>query len=754
MPVQHQSKKLLSHILDKLSFYLRSVKIPLLINLLPFFLLSCSETPQQYKQPSSKDDIPVEWKSPHLITEATNPEGGLLLYQPVTAVTTEEQKDIATRENSLAPIRYQSGSVANISMKTTYEDALNILNYNFSTPSGLDVYKEGIAVLWRDDSPRIPDAIIIASSYQGTMDFGPWIGENRQRQIGHSFADQFSVGEKYQDILADPKARHFIISLYKHLENTEEDCLETKNCSLSINPQGSYIVFQFAKMTLLFGNNERRNLAQLAFLNDNDPACFNSPFDFLNFQFLCDQEDGSKTLFRLGDNYKEVIEKSGVNPNLPITYSNTILIQRTKSTAIAWKRQNFEEKTKQVPDTTHLSLVYMGSNYNIPFLFNQSLIKASLGDSNTVKLSLEPLSEEGGQWTLQDILQKTEAVKDHSSEFYLGTEMPQIRGNVIVQINLIKALFDLLEENYAAAYSSTNSTIKIQRRVFGEYDDKFAVEPIGYLIISNPKGRPDDFLTKYPLKIYVDIDQHSGKAEWQFSVVDDDFQNYLIKKQKDILDFLEPVQELGGFKLGDKIYLRDKKMSSRTITEDQGQETAIVAYPASDSETLITLANYSSEAESRAVYTSGRDNNIIFETSEAISFPGIGFYILPTSHTKEIQGHVFDEYEIHKIAVNGTSFFGTIRSLCAIEDFDMEMGSYDRAFSKTIAHHISKAQSSSDKPFKGCTYISPIDPLFSGLKRAFFFPSHQSILSFANRELYGITIYKKPPNKKTKGKAQ
>ena len=27
-------------------------------------------------------------------------------------------------------------------------------------------------------------------------------------------------------------------------------------------------------------------------------------------------------------------------------------------------------------------------------------------------------------------------------------------------------------------------------------------------------------------------------------------------------------------------------------------------------------------------------------------------------------------------------FFGTIRSLCAIEDFDMEMGSYDRTFSK------------------------------------------------------------------------
>ena len=295
--------------LDKLPFYLWSLRTPLLINLLPLFLLSCSETPQQYKQPSSKDDIPIEQTVPHLITEATNPEGGLLLYQPVTAVTTEEQKDIATRENSLAPISYQNSSVANISMKTTYEDAQNILNYNFSTTSGYDVYKEGIAVLWREDSPRTPDVILIVSSYQGTMDFGPWIEEKRHRQTGQSFADQFSVGEKYQDILADPKARHFITSLYKHLENTEEDCLETKNCSLSINPQGNYIVFEFAKMTLLFGNNERRKLVQLGLRKDNDPACFNSPFDFLTFQFLCEREDGTKILFRLGDNHKEVIEK-------------------------------------------------------------------------------------------------------------------------------------------------------------------------------------------------------------------------------------------------------------------------------------------------------------------------------------------------------------------------------------------------------------------------------------------------------------
>ena len=67
-------------------------------------------------------------------------------------------------------------------------------------------------------------------------------------------------------------------------------------------------------------------------------------------------------------------------------------------------------------------------------------------------------------------------------------------------------------------------------------------------------------------------------------------------------------------------------------------------------------------------------------------------------------------------------------------------------FSKQLVAHVSQAreEASSEKPFKGCSYIAPLDSLFSGLKRDFYFPSHKLILSFADRELYGMTIYKKP----------
>lgn len=740
----------------------------LFLTLIAFFFISCSETPQQYEQPSDVNEPdPVEHPiTPVLATEATHPKGGYLLYQK-QAVTTEATKDVSTRENSLVPINYQNDSVANISLETIYEEAQEILNFDFISQQGnraYHIYKEGIIVMWRNDAPRTPDVIYIMTSYQGTMDFGPWMGENRHIKMGQSFADQFSEGEKYKDIFEDPKARHFITSLYKYLENTEEDCLETQSCSLSINPQGNYVLFQFAKMVFLFGNDSRRNLVQIAMSKDDDPACFKSPFDILTAQFFCEQEDSSKITFGLGDNSKAVIEKAGVNPNLPITYMNNLLLQRTKATSIAWKRNNFKEKVEAIPDTTHLSLAYMGSNqYNIPFLLNQSLIKISLGEGNTVQLTLESLVEEEKQWTMQDISKKLQTTEADSSGFYLSTEMPQIKGNITVQKNLIKALLDLLEETYTNFYSSESSELKIYKKIFGEYDDKFALNAMGFLIVSNPTGVPDDFLTKYPLEILVSIDEPSGRTEFEFSLMDDDFQNHMIKTQND-LNFLQPVQEILGFKLGDKIYLRDKK---------PGPQTAIVAYHhttehpdflhkmvtdtvAPNRKALITLANYSNEEESKAVYTSGRDKNIVFEKSEAIFFSnsasidGTTLYILPTFQTKDIEGQLFDEYEINKITVYGNRFFGKIHSLCAIKGFDIEMGQYDRSFSETLVSQISSArQNSTDtESFEGCSYISPVDHLFSGLKRLFIFPEHQSILSSDDRELYSLTLYKKPTEHK------
>ncbi len=741
-----------------------------------FFLLSCGENLKQYSPkivPPPQEYIPT---AQFMAVKPSDPNGGYFVYQKEIDIT-EALKDVSTREKSLLPIDYEKGSAAGIHMETDYKEAQGILNHNFSRQSAT-FYKEGIAVVWRKDSPRTPNAIYVLQQYQGVMDFGPYLEKERFARIGHSFVSQFSIGEENQDILKDPKARRFITSLYRHLENTEEDCIESYSCSFGINPEGNYIVFKLPKMVLLFGNNARRNLVQMALIKNDDPACFKSPFDLLTAEFSCERPDNSRVVFGLGDSHKEVIEKSGISADeLPITYQNISLLQKTRAVGIEWNRSNFEEKEEKIPDSAYLSAVYMRDHeYNIPFLLDQSLIKVTLGESNTVQLELEPLlPQQGKPWTIKDIeeKQKTASAKD-SSYFYLSNEMPQIKGQFIVQKNLIEAFLNLLKENYKKFYYTESSYPSIYSRLLGKHNDKFALDAHGVLILSKPKGFFDLKTKQYSFFIQISIDEPSGRMSFYMSLLSDDFENYIIQNQKDALNLLEPLQELSGFKLGDRIYLRNKKMDSK------GNETAIAAYPVEEGQTLFTLTDYYSERESKAVYTSGRDKNIIYEKSELVSPGGvINLYILPTLQKKDIEGHIFDEYEINKIKVKGNgSFFGTVDSICGIEGLSAKIGMYDRAFQKRLVNQIAKARSESspdtsvtktesspgtpvakaesspDKPFKGCTYIAPQDSLFSGLRRSVFFPSHNMVLSFANRELYTVTIYKKPTKQKRKGAVQ
>ncbi len=707
------------------------------------WLAACGEPPQQYQYeiPSTasadgsshsrpRAAYSLGLKAAFLSDKPTRPNGGLLFLE--RPEETEAGKDEKTRQNSLIPINYQKGAAGNISMETNYEESLGILNFDRATSSGVSVYKEGLAAAWRDDTPRVPYVIYILGSYQGSLDFGPFMGENRFARIGQSFASHFSEGE--MDILEDPKARAFITSLYRHLEGGGEDCLAAQTCSLSINPQSNYVLFQLPKMYLLFGNNERRKLAQIALIRNNDPACFLSPFDLVTGKFHCEGGDGSKTVFGLGGSYRETLEKSGIDRGLPITYSSNFLRQETQAVSILWKRNNFEEKEPAIPDDSHLSAVVMRDHeYNMPFLINESLVKVSLADGGgqSLALSLEPLAENGGPWSMEGIKKKMEAVKGDPSVFYLATEMPQIRDNYPLQKNLISALLDLLESARISPSPHLDSAIQTGKRVFGRHSDTFALKAEGLLKTQSIKGRR-------PMYFYIEIDEGSGRALFILSLADDnDFEGYAMENQSADLDLSQPAEGLLGFKLGSRIYLRDKK---------PGPGTAIAAYPADGGRTLIALSSYSDEVESSAVYPSGRDKNIAFEKSERITAGGVSFYIHPTFQAKDIGGKSFDEYEISKISANSGAFFGAIRALCGIEGFDVSMGLRDQEFADRLEGEIQQARAGADsgRPFEGCFYMAPLDSLFSGVKRTFYFPKHKLILDFTSRELAGLTIYKKP----------
>ena len=555
--------------------------------------------------------------------------------------------------------------------------------------------------------------------------------EKRYRKIGHSFADQFSTG--IADIQKDEKAVHFITSTYKYFANTEENCLETQQCHLSINPQGNYILFQFPKLTLLFGNNERRILAQIAMTNDDDPGCFSKPFDILNTQFFCDiSDDGSLLTLNLGDSYKEALQKSGINPDLPIIYNNTRFIQITRSTNIGWKRDNFEEEPEEIPENSHLSLVSMKKEYIVPFLIDHSLVKISLTDSNQLNLQLDPLNPtEKQKWTMTDIENKRQEVQSQENTFYLSTSMPQIKDNYVLQKTLIKHLLSLLENTYRTLNSNPEERFKIYKRVFGEYSDTHALEASGILIIANQKQERDSLIFE------IIIDHASGTADITALLADNDFGKYILKNQNPI-DLNQPVTNLIGFTLGDKIYLRDKNI---------GAATTIVAYTTKDDQTLTTLAGYSHEEEVDVIYESGRDKNITFQKAEAIKvWLGATLIINPTFQTKEIDNQTFDEYEINGVLANTPAFSENINNLCKIDGFNIEMGMYDRAFTQMLSEKVVSEKNTSSQA--SCSYISPQDRLFSSLNRVYFFPDHKMVLSFGTRELLSVRIYKKPSENK------
>lgn len=719
----------------------------LFVNLL--FTLSCSETIQQYsvELPQANPDR-VMYDVPAPLAQPSNTQGGLSFYEKPEL--SEEQKDIRTRENSLVPIDYQNGSAGNISIKTEYEESLDILSLNFRS-GGYFIYDEGLVVLWREDAPRVPHAILLSSSYQGSMDFGPWMEESqRHRKLGQSFADQFSLGVK--DIQKDEKAIFFITSLYKHLENTDEDCLEIKKCHLSINPQGNYIVFELPKMGFLFGNNERRKLVQIGIMNNDKSGCFGQPFDLLKTQFFCNvSESGVQQIVSLGDDYKEAVQKSGIMSSLPINYTSNLFIQLTETTVIGWKRSDFEEKPKNIPENSPLSYVSMGNDYTTPFLLDHSLIKINLKSDNTVHLIKDPVDPE--KTIMEGIGEKLGALQSQKGSFYLSTSMPQIKGNYILQKNLIKALLNLLEENYRSFYSDGNEKFKIYKRIYGEYNDKHALKASGILIMASQ-------MKNSSLVFNVDIDEPSGNLGMSVGLINDDFGKFVINNQKTV-NFNQTVKELNGFTLGDKIYLRNKKI---------GEATAIVSYITKNNQILTTLTDYSYEAEMAVVYESGRDRNISFQKAESISESAMNFIINPTFSTKEINGKIYEEYEINGISVSGFSFFEKINNLCSIEGFQLEMGMYDRSFTQTLIQKvkqtasdtsiqistdrdnskIEKTKTHGQKNSPNCFYISPQDHLFSSLKRVYFFPDHKLVLSFANRELFSLRIYKKPSEDKNK----
>ena len=715
-----------------------------------FFLLSCSNIIQQYPiKPPPHPDRTLH-NVPQPLDEPTNPDGGLLLHQKLEL--SEEERDIKVRENSLASIDYQTGSAGNISVETSYEEAINILSLELYLPSeGIYIYREGLTIKWEDTSPRYPLFIHVSDAYQGSMDFGPWMEEDqRYVRIGQSFANYFTLD--VEDIQEDEKAIFFITSLYKHLENTDEDCLASETCRLSVNSQENLIVFDLPKMRLFFGNNSRRKLVKISIKSQKqsikrkkDFYCSDLFFDLIRSVFVCKPSMkilAPKLLRALYQRYGSFALRVQSDE---ITYTNGRLLQSIVGIIFGWTRDNIEEEPDSIPGDSRLVFLKMNRNFESNFLLDDSFIKVKLKGNNDIELIEVPR---------RDIDAKNQ---DHDeNDFYFSTRMPQIKGNYVLQKNLIKALLELMESKFRS-HSANEEEFKSYTRILGEHNDKTVLEAKGILRVLVAENF-------YPLALDIAIKESSGDTDVTFYLIEDDFEEYVFRNQKPI-DFInnfgcesfpcrlkpnQTVKELAGFTLGDKIYLRN---------QDTGDGKAIVSYFARNGQTLKALVDYRPEVQMEVAYESGRDRSISFQNSSLITATGVMFNINPTFKTRKMDGrvffegdhmsyesgHVFDEYEINGITVEGDAFFEKINNLCAIEGFQLEMGLYDVLFTRNLIQRVSQVRSRTRATESTvCFYFAPQDEIFSGLKDRYFFPKYQVAFGFEDRELYTVRIYKRP----------
>ncbi len=697
------------------------------------FLFSCSSPTEQYSRGDVSDPNRIMFNVPQPLDKPSNSDGGLLIYDVDHELSLEE-RDKKIREGSLVVIDYESGSLGSMSIRTPYKEAAKILSSPVVQPDGMTYfYPEGFIIKWQGtNEDSLPERIFLSMRHLGFVEFGLLMEEDeRYIRLGQSFSKHFDPG--VQDIWQDQKARNFLLGLYKYLEGKNDNCLSAGKCSFIVGQE--MIKLQLPKMSFVFGRSQRRTLLGIEIYDSvvwENVGCFGSPlFDLLNFQFICGIDpDGIKRAFGLNDSYKTISQEHRNNLDFPIEdqrrhLPNDFLIQNIANSLIGWKKSRFEVGVQDITEDSPLSFIQLGSGISgHSFMFNNSLIKAEIQENNTVKIKLEPIPEDENMvYKIQEQKQAVESRQENV--FYFDSFMPKIRENYTLQRHFIKALLSFLLSQYQELKRRDLGSMYL--RTYQMHSDKSTASARGVLLL-RLKSRPS-------AAIDIEIDRKNGLASVKTYLMNGDFANYIIQNQKSI-DFSQELVSLSGFTLGDKIYLGDKK----------NEKQVFVVYKTKEDQTLRGLADYSPRGDLPVLYK-GMEN-ISVQKSERILINGIFFTINSTSYRKDIDGKVYDEYEINGIIL-GESFFREIDNVCFAQDFQLTMGMSHGLFRKAYIETMNRVRSK-EEDFASCPYVHlPIleSFRFSNSQKGYFFPDHKMSLYFIDNELYFFGIHKRPSRK-------
>ncbi|MCB0392960.1 MAG: hypothetical protein KDD25_00280 [Bdellovibrionales bacterium] len=728
-------------------------RIALLISI--FIFSGCQKSIDQYDSSSApRSEKTVEGPKFQKPFEPTNPDAGkdidLLEERDLTA---EEISQI-TRENSLKPIVYGEGA-SGITLKMELREAKDILSPPFYGPDsdGVAAYGEGIVVDWRMNAPRVPEVIVVQTSYTGSLRLPEPYGDIRMQQ---------SVGVFFG---SDPLGNDLIRDLYNKLEGADEkfDCLAARKCEVARSPD--YFAFVLPKMIIFLSSDNKHNFFRAILREGFSPGKLANDFDLIRGEFLFANEEGVLTgeKIGLGASWGELKEKSEADSHTEVLSS--LFLKQVEGVGIGITKSQFDRDYKEPDGAEKVRIANVFGDYNnvrirgklVEWIFAPLGLdvelrfvdeKSSPGKSDTDKAVDQAAKAEAKA--------NGEAEEDDSEEeeaLLLNTHFPA-RGNVDAAKIAIRKLADLVSNEIAeelglsdpkkASEFMTYKRIKGLNKT-GPYKT-FSAE-IGYFSNRKLFGR----------EFRISLSVNSGSLSYVAEDIVDPFASKVLPSR--VLPIVVGKDDLGsgGYKLGDTLTITDIDEARNEATLFKGSKESRVGYVADSALAVAYMDTVGKTGES-------------YQNQEVIYSPlGIRIGAHMVQQGRDSNGRLVKLLQVNSLTTEDNQ--GAVLNVCGIPKFSVRFGAKDSEVESSIQEAVISANARREEvvekvkanvaagkspgdglteedisffQFRGCKYFKPVDANGTSVTSALYFPEQRMKLFMEDRELVGVTIYNKP----------
>jgi hypothetical protein len=720
--------------------------------LLPFLFaaltIGCTQKREQYRDGDVTKPTGQQTSSeiPEGVSgKPTNPDGGKDIDDNGEAGETDEELsqdeiDRRVRENSQKPVSY-GVSAGGVSFSTTFQDSKKILSRPVYGPDadGLAAYDEGIWVYWRKDEPRTPSAIFVNLGYQGEIFLGDTIGTVR---IGDELNQFFSSD--------DQLGEEFIVELYNHFESKTDgyNCLVEQTCILD-DSNDQFLLYDLPGMVVLVTKDDRKTLFRLVLQEYLTPGKLQNDFDVLNGQVLVTDASGNVVdRIQNGSLWKDVKEFAQPDENVKTSVFPRDFVNRYTNVAVGVSRSSYDEAYTTPNDKEVVTQLFFNGTFPATFRFGEKYVEFdnALG---TVDVRL--------------VKQKV------AGKSYLKTQMKALAGKPVEQMELIKKLSVIAEQELKQAPAVQDTDTVTFKRLTGLNSDEesrtFALS-MGYYNTRTEKGH----------QFEVSIDEALGTATYFSAIFNHPLDSRVIPTTVKPIEVGSP--SLAGFTLGDTVFLKEKDEGREQVTFVLADQVTGADGQPQLVESVAVRSSYDPNSALRVAYLDNDKFKEFAQQHEEVGLNGVTLWLNKIGEMP-VSGQTLEAYEVNAITSSANTV--GIKDVCGIQGYTAPIGQYDIDFASQLEGKVKslvgrkqaakerltfmKSEGKSTEEalaaltdrekfaleYQGCRYSAAFDDRQDGKLTSYFFPQSRMKVLFGDREVSGVTIYKKPGEQIEKG---